>query len=201
MATKIQIWNMALGFIGTRTVASETERTPEAIQCSLFWDCARREALRVYPWNFAQVREWLAQKNIPEVYAGQWRYAYAFPELCLRLHCVRHATDQERAFQVVRDNDGTALILTDIPRAMGDYTRDIKDVSVWDDAFIQVMARRLACLIAIPLLKNNTGKIQELEQLYRAAMPLAQEANASEQHEKPEIDAWLTARWGMCHDS
>ena len=44
-ASKLDIFNMALGFIGTRTIASANENTPEAIQCGLYWDRARRSAL------------------------------------------------------------------------------------------------------------------------------------------------------------
>ena len=91
-ASKIQIWNMALGFIGTRTVASETEHTPEAIQCALYWDNARRACLRDYPYNFAQARAQLASIAVPETYADEWRYAYRLPELCLKPHKIVNPT-------------------------------------------------------------------------------------------------------------
>lgn len=71
MAAKLDIWNMALGFIGTRTVASESERTPEAVQCALFWDSARRTALRDYPWNFAQARAGWPKWPCPEAHGPE----------------------------------------------------------------------------------------------------------------------------------
>ena len=64
--SQISIWNRALGFLGTRTVASERENTPEALQCRLYWDSARRQTLRDFPWNFAQRRSWLARLPLPE---------------------------------------------------------------------------------------------------------------------------------------
>lgn len=88
MAAKLDIWNMALGFIGTRTVASESERTPEAVQCALFWDSARRTALRDYPWNFAQARAGWPKWPCRKPWAGEWRHAYVPPDRCLRLHRV-----------------------------------------------------------------------------------------------------------------
>ena len=45
-AAKLDIYNMALGFVGARTVASPRENTPEAVQCELYWDRARRAALQ-----------------------------------------------------------------------------------------------------------------------------------------------------------
>ncbi|HIV65533.1 MAG TPA: hypothetical protein H9991_04670 [Candidatus Mailhella excrementigallinarum] len=186
---------MALGFIGTRTVASESERTPEAVQCALFWDSARRTALRDYPWNFAQARARLAEVAMPEAWAGEWRHAYVPPDRCLRLHRVLGAGGRA-GFMPVHDAE-REIVLTDAADALADYTRDVAEPSRWDDAFRMVMARRLACLICAPLLKNNAGKVQELESLYRAALPDAMQSDASEREERAEPDAWLLARGGF----
>ena len=185
---------MALGFIGTRTVASESERTPEAIQCALFWDSARRAALRDYPWNFAQCRARLAETILPEVRAGDWGYAYALPDRCLKIHQLWSGGRRARFLPVYEAE--RPIILSDGAEAMADYTRDVTETSRWDDAFCGVMARRLACLICVPLLKNNAGKVQELEGLYRAALPEAMQADASEREQRAEPDAWLLARGG-----
>ena len=195
MASKLELWNMALGFIGTRTVASETERTPEAVQCALFWDSARKAALREYPWNFARGRARLAEVALPEVWAGEWRHAYAPPDKCLKLH--RVGNGRERAHFALVHDAGRELVLTCAADALADYTRDVAEPSRWDDAFCNVMARRLACLICVPLLKNNGNKVQELESLYRAALPDAMQADASEREERAEPDAWLLARGGF----
>ena len=195
MAAKLDICNMALGFIGTRTVASESERTPEAVQCALFWDSARRTALRDYPWNFAQARARLAEVAMPEAWAGEWRHAYVPPDRCLRLHRVLGAGGRA-GFMPVHDAE-REIVLTDAADALADYTRDVAEPSRWDDAFRMVMARRLACLICAPLLKNNAGKVQELENLYRAALPDAMQSDASERAERAEPDAWLLARGGF----
>ncbi len=195
MSSKLEIWNMALGFIGTRTVASETERTPEAIQCALFWDCARKAALRDYPWNFAQDRARLAEVSLPEAWAGEWRHAYVLPDRCLRLHRVRGAGGRT-SFMPVYDAE-REIVLTDAADALADYTRDVAETSRWDNAFCAAMARKLACLICVPLLKNNGSKVQELESLYRAALPEAMQADASEREECTEPDAWLLARGGF----
>ena len=47
--SQISILNRALGFLGTRTVASELENTHEDLQCRLYWDSARRQTLRDFP--------------------------------------------------------------------------------------------------------------------------------------------------------
>lgn len=191
---KIQIWNMALGFIGTRTVASESERCQEAIQCALYWDSARRQALRDFPYNFAQVRVLLAAKPVPEVWEQEWRYAYGMPDGCLKFHSVRAPGGRARPFRIVHDADGSSLITTDVEKAQGDYTMDVESPSLWDDLFVGMLSRKLAAIIAVPLLKNNPNKVSELEQLYRAALVGAYQAGASEQKDKPQPDSWLEAR-------
>lgn len=198
-AGRLDIYNMALGFIGTRTVASANENTPEAIQCSLFWDRARRSALRDFPYNFAQGRVELAQKMLPHVYAGEWRYAYAMPVNALKVHkvfapgrsaegspfCVHHSGAEA---------NGGSIILCSVQNAQAECTFDIEDISLWDELFIMAMARKLACLIAIPLLKNNPQKLQELVQLYQKAIPEAQGQDASESRGSKSADTWLCAR-------
>ena len=67
MESKIEVWNKALGHIGTRTVASESENCEEARQCALYWDAARRQALRDFPYPWAQTRIALAAKALPAV--------------------------------------------------------------------------------------------------------------------------------------
>ena len=63
---------MALGFIGTRAVAGPSERTPEAMQCALYWDRARRAALRDFPYPFAKRRIRLARLEVSAVDLAGW---------------------------------------------------------------------------------------------------------------------------------
>lgn len=195
-AGKIDIYNMALGFIGTRTVASPNENTPEAIQCSLYWDRARRTALRDYPYRFALQRIKLPLlADAPEVYSEQWKCVYSQPDKCLKVHSVYTGRDcaHKARFQIERCSLGN-VILTDVEQAVALCTIDEEDLSLWDELFVLVMARKLASLIAIPLLKNNSGKLQELEQLYQAAVPRAEGHDASEGRERQPVDSWLQAR-------
>lgn len=198
-AGRLDIFNMALGFIGTRTIASPDERTPEAIQCALYWDTARRSALRDYPFSFAQRRFVLAEKPLPEVYAREWRFCYGLPDGCLKLHAVHDGTGRggglSAPFRLVHEEAETVL-LTTLPQALLDCTCDIEDISLWDELFVVAMAQKLAALVAVPLLKNAPGKVQELEQLYQRALPLANGQAASEGKEAAMADAWLVARRG-----
>jgi hypothetical protein len=186
---------MALGFVGTRMIASPNESTPEAIQCDLYWDRARRSSLRDYPYSFAQKRVRLAEKTLPDVYVGQWLCCYGLPDQVLKVHDV-HDGAQSASHNAWRiENTGYELvILSRQDMAVADCTFDVEDVALWDELFVMAMARKLACLIAIPLLKNNPSKLEELEQLYQMAVPKAEGHDASEREEVSRPDSWLTAR-------
>lgn len=193
-ASQIDIYNMALGFIGTRTVSSVNDRTPETIQCNLYWDRARRAALRDYPYPFAQTRVELTEKTLPTGYES-WQYCYAFPSNALKVSRVDdgRARGRSEAFEVGYGSEGS-LVFTNISNAVATCTIDVEDITFWDELFVMAIAYRLAMLIAVPLLKNNSQKIQELSQLYQALVPLAEGQAASEQRCREELDAWLKAR-------
>lgn len=198
---KIHIWNMALGFIGTRTVAAEDERAPEAIQCALFWDSARRQVLRDFPYNFAQRRQWLAPVPVPEGWELDWHFAYALPDGCVKAHTLysgRQGAGGQGArgcpFVLASSSKGENIVLSNAAPALLCYTADITDVNRFDDSFIALVARKLASLLALPLLKNNSARAQELEESYRACLPAAAQAAASEGYKANPYDTWLSAR-------
>ena len=193
--TQIAIWNRALGFLGARSIAAEDENTPEALQCRLYWDSARRQALRDYPWAFAQRRAWLARVALPTGFEQEYRFAYALPEACLKAHEVRHEGLLPLPFCLARDPAGDAtILLTSASRALLLYTEDVRHCHQFDDLFAHMLARKLACLLAAPLLKSNSQKIAELEQLYSASLPQARQSDASERRPLPLPDSWLQAR-------
>lgn len=196
---RLHIYNMALGFIGTRTISSPNEKTPEAIQCGLFWDTARRAALRDYPYNFATRRVQLAEVPLPEEYRGEWLHAYGWPDRALKIfgvHAPGKVPQLRRDPFAVRNAGDINIILTDVVAAQAEAAFDVEDVSLWDDLFVAAMARKLACLICVPLIKNNQQKVQQLEQLYQMAIPRAEGHDASEREQARRQDTWLAARGG-----
>ena len=193
--SQISVWNRALGFLGTRSVASEQENTPEALQCRLYWDSARRQVLRDFPWSFAQRRAWLALQALPQGYGPEYRFAYALPENCLKVHAVRHEGISDRPFCLALNTAGDgSLLLTNASRALLLYTEDVRNSRLFDDLFAHMLARKLAALIAAPLLKGSSQKAAELEQLYAASLPPARSAAASERSDRPVEDPWLAVR-------
>lgn len=188
--TVLDIWNSALGFIGCRSVASPDEQTPEARICAQFYDRARMEVLRAFPWGFASSRWRLAPKALPEVYAGAWAYAYAWPPKCAAIRNVSDGKRAKRCLYAVRSHEGERLILTDVRDAVADMTEDVRDPAMWDEGFRETLARRLACLIVVPLMRSP-ARLGELVQLYQEALRNAKHEDAQEEPPLPIRDNWL----------
>lgn len=197
MASKIEIWNMALGFIGTRTVASESERCSEAVQCALFWDNARRSILQEFPFGFAQKKRLLAEKKIDDVFKSQWDYMYVLPNDCLNPQAVSDSNNfyERRFFEIVHTETGEKVLLCNVRPCVLHYTADVTDTALYSELFIVALAYKLAGLIVIPILKNNSSKRQEMEQLYQMAIAQAVQSNARQGKEKPYIDEWIASRF------
>ena len=196
-SNRLEIYNMALGFVGTRLIASPNEPTPEAIQCNLFWDRARRSTLRDFPYRFSVRRMRLPEKEMPAVYENEWLHCYGIPDTVLkvvRVHDGARRGINKTPYAIQRGDEGE-MLFTDVEQAMIDAVVDVEDISQWDEAFVSAMSRKLACLICVPLIKGE-GKLQSLTQLYQAAVPAAEGADASESYDRKADDAWLQARGG-----
>ena len=196
-ASRLEICNAALGFCGTRTIGSSNERTPEAVQCDLYWDRARRSALRDYPYRFATRRMLLPEKEMPAVYDAEWEHCYGLPDTVLKVVRVHdgHRRGLNKVPYAIQRGDEGEILLTDVEQAMIDAVVDVEDITQWDETFVSAMARKLACLICVPLTKGD-GKLNGLTQLYQASIPVAEGADASESYDRKPSDAWLQARGG-----
>lgn len=189
--TRLDIYNMALGHIGTRMLASDREATPEAAQCNLYYDRARRAAIRDYPYPFCRRRVWLGRIGLPDEYADEWQYAYAMPEDALKI--IRIGDNEE--FELGRAGAVLAIFCnSEHPLAL--CAVDVPNPAEWDELFAEALAYRLAMFIATPLLKNNPAKIQELAQLYANLTPALHGHAASEgRRAKAASDEWRDESW------
>lgn len=204
--TKLHIYNMALSLVGAKGVGSTTENCPEAVQCSVHWDNARRATLRDFPFNFALRRFELEEVEMPDVYADEWRYCYAAPDDILRVHKV-HVGSNSRVripFAMENTEDGP-VILCNTENAQATCVLDVTDSSLWDETFVTAMSRKLAIMICASLYSDPTSKnasrygtvyyrIKQLEELYAESLPYARGADANEKLDFLEEDAWLLAR-------
>ena len=107
-STKIVIINKALAHIKQRTIAGLSEQSEQARAANLFYDCARKGALRLCDWRFARVQKSLTllgdvntamanpvSANPDNIkyhdIIDQFGYTYLYPPDCVRLVRVYNA--------------------------------------------------------------------------------------------------------------
>lgn len=184
MASKIDVFNLALGHIGvSSTVADELERSPERVICSRYWDTCR-DALLSYkdmPWGFATARVTLANIGTPPT---GWGYRYRYPNDSVNALAIVGGTGRVEniqarpKFTIQWEADGR-VILADIDEAVLLYIKRIEEAERWPSSFVEAMAYRLASMIVMPL-KNDKALRSDLLTLADQFAQIAMAASLNE---------------------
>lgn len=187
MASKIDIYNMALGHLGiTATVADELERSPEAAACNRFWDTCR-DALLSYKdmdWNFASAIEVLADIGSPP---DGWGFRYRYPNDCINARDILDGwvrtvpTEFTHKFEVAYQADGR-VILCDVESASLRYTKRLAEAERYPAAFVDAISYRLAAMLAMPI-ANNPGLRNDMLQLSEQFAQIAMAASLNERQQ------------------
>ena len=172
-ASQVEIYNLALGNLGDKTVSLPNENSPQALALTRAWDSARRETLSANQWSFANVIESLAELANYTVPPG-WVYAYQFPAKSVRIwkvlnqYSIGVATDYSTGlsyptsntpaskvgedFRVVFDPTlNSKVILSNTPNAYAEYSYDVLDTTLYDPSFVSALSYRLAAAVAMTL--------------------------------------------------
>ncbi len=169
MASKTEVWNMALSHIGVATnVGSATNSdTPAALACGAFSDRSLNELKRRHQWQPFTVFETLAL--VEECPNKIYSFAYAYPKDCLFfrkiLSEVRNDDESTRipfARGRVLNASGTRVdvIFTDHAEPVGVFTEK-DDSRDYVDDFALAWSFRLAYFIAPRLTKGDPFKRQQ----------------------------------------
>ena len=172
------ICNVALtSYLGTRTITSLEENSPEAEQCKLHYDRVRRSLLERWPWVFAMRREALVRATMNDR-AGAWAFRYARPGHMVAVRWVNDPEAARLAIQMGRSPDTlremtAESVYSDVPGAVIEYTRDEEDPTLFSPGFGDVLAATLAAAIAMPITRDAAkvnGAKQEAAELLNQAM-------------------------------
>jgi len=190
MASKIQIFNMALSRVGTALISDPDGFGGGTEQLRLFWDLVLDEELRGFQWNFATKRTALALLAATPV---GYDYAYSLPTDCL---FVRHLLDEDGNRDDTYEWEvESGELLTDMEDARVLYTREITDPNDFSAIFTSMFAARLAAEVC-PVIKPQDGKKQmNLWRVYDLLLTKAKYSDAREKRKKQEqTNAFLLAR-------
>jgi hypothetical protein len=182
LASKVDIWNLALSNIGHRAnVADPDEVTAEANHCRRFYPIALGVALERFAWSFATRRVALAEVTNP---VDHWGYAYALPNLCVKARAVLlpESTDdsKEQAFAIESDDNGDAILYCNVEDAVLKYTTLVEDTVKFTYLFVLTLSYDLAAMLVGPIPKDPKIKKGMLDAaVYYVGLAEAADANAA----------------------
>ena len=192
MASESQIANLAAARIGSETrITSLDDNRPLARTLSAVWDIERKATLRDGAFNFAARRGALPQIDIADI-ATIYPYQAAFelPSDALRLIEVLNLEVRD-SYQL----EGKMILADTTGPLYARWIIDVTEPALWDDAFAEAFACRLAWKCGRKVIGANfdtNGAWQE----YQAAIGAAKGVDAKENPpiEQEESD-WVLARF------
>lgn len=190
MAAKVEIYNLVGELIGTEArVTDPAEDRPLARNITAVWDLQRRSTLRDGSWNFAIRRDALASLAT----APPYPYAYGFRIPADALRVLEVLTPEARSDYALEGRN----LLCNVGGPL--YVRcliDIAEPALWDDAFADCFAKRIAFTIGTRI-AGSAYNPQDGWQAYRQALSDAKSVDARENPplEQEESD-WVLARFG-----
>lgn len=197
MVSKIDICNLALAHLGQEPISSLTQEDERARRLNLFYEPVKAEVLRTHNWAFATVQEPLIRLEDPS--AAPYPYLYQYPVEAL---FVRQITDpaypgKKYPFrEVFRRRLNQRAVETPAPQAVAEYTRQVKDETQLDPAFVKAFALALASDLALALTGDN-ALAKLLFNRYAASLDEARRSNMCEELSLPgrrEESAFLEVR-------
>lgn len=206
--------NLALAHCGvSKPLASLiTEKSVEAQMLRSFYDVARQEVLREFPWFFAKKQ--VAPALIANQPTNEWLYAYQYPNDALRIirfisWRLSNDTRQSRVEYTVGQPVPAGLSTLSpqpksYPQSTGlwiytnwpgvnfsfptviEYIFDNQNVAQWSSDFIVAFSYKLASYIVMTLTSGDPQKYkQDISAEYQALMDRAKAANLNEE-QRPE---------------
>lgn len=195
---KIMISNMALGRLGQSGIESFDENSSGANQCKLWYDISRTQTLEGYNWSFAKKRIVAAPHS--DGGTEEWMFRYQYPADCVALRLVINPLGPKAPpipFDIEGDDAGSVrTILTNQPQAKFLYTRDVSNVSLFSNSFIESLSVKLAANTCFAL-TGKTDLMNGLNNLYQVSLAIAEGIDANQGVDRRKPDApWIQANQG-----
>lgn len=192
MSNYVTVANLAAIKMGTQArVAAPGDDTVLARKLAAVWDIERKAVLREGSFNFSMQRAELAAQVDAVPYP--WEFCYPLPTGWLRFIEVLNPGVDATGYQLE-----AGKILCNVPAPLYvRYVEDVKTEALWDEAFAEAFACRLAWKCG----KSITGTTYDEQgglQEYRLALAAANRVDAME---NPRIESdevgWVMARFGV----
>jgi hypothetical protein len=189
--TVLAVCNRALGKIGAPRINTLSEDTPSATAVGACFPAVPDWVLRAHRWRFALKRAVLAEADAVPAFGYGWSFT-------LPADCLATAPEADTADWTV---EGRNLLTNETPPLRLRYIAQMPDASLWDPAFAEVLACRIALEVQPELAPLRSEA--SLQAAHKEAVSLAIRSGAIElpvprartAQTSPALDdPWLTAR-------
>lgn len=209
MASVVDIYNLALGRIGTdKTVSSVGENSKEARLCNRFYEQCRDEVLEAGGWPFAVKSQALASLPATNILGG-WGYEYEKPADALRILEVTsvggvgeaigywcgcrgpwdaHSRGTNSYRQALAQDGNSSVILSQTSGAYAIYVARIENPAVFSALMRSCIADRLAMELAMPM-SADPRYLQMAMTRYNNSFMIAAGTDYEQTEEGPVMDA------------
>jgi hypothetical protein len=191
VASKVEIVNKALSYLGANPITNITDNTTEAKIANRVYSTSLKTTLTDCNWHFALKREDLNQSTTEmDWYRDDMQYVFVLPSDVLKITDV---SDRKAIWKIIGDflvcNSSTIGI---------EYIYDITDTSKFTPTFIDTFADRLAADMAF-FITNDTKLAQAMLEKYETvSLSKAMAINSQESGTPQAVDdsLWVDSKYG-----
>jgi len=154
MTERIDICNLALGWIGANTITGLEDETDEARQCLNNYALARDATLEAYDWSFAMTRFTPALSG----FTPDWGFSYQFSIPSNIMRVVSVGPNKEIFWEHEQDKwvVESGFIMADSPDIFCRGIRRVNDEGIYSALFAHALAAKLGTLLALTLTQSHT---------------------------------------------
>lgn len=216
MATKLQIWNMALSKMGQsrQLLDVESMSTPEHRNLNVLYKPVLESMLEDHSWSFAKRVEQLEPLDF-EFSHPSWFFFYKYPRHCLDIRLLKFGAESEGnaqlgqtqmfgpplsvlrtiPFEILSSDYETKVVCTNLDGAWAEYITSDVDEIAFTPMFVNAFAYRLGAELALALAGDHV-KHQELMRYYTALFERGKERVSNESNSVigPKISKYESAR-------
>jgi hypothetical protein len=181
MISEVSICNQALSWLGANEITSLDDPSKEAEYCRNNYEFLRDAVLEDYDWTFAQDRQ---SSEVADLDAWGQKYKHSKPLDWLMVWGVYKDVSSQNPRDWVKCTGWVVeggFVLADESMVYMRGTKRITDTGKFTNLFVQALAARMACDLAIPMTENRQLQA-DMWALYNQKLELAAMRDGKQGH-------------------
>jgi hypothetical protein len=202
MASEVEICNIALANIRSKSINSLNENSLQAQTCKLMYPVLRDQLFEDVAWSFAHAVKPLSLLTLESF---SWGYVYQYPTDCLRVNKLipnlKGVRDDTFGYEgkveyEIQNIDDVKVIVSDLAELRIDYRMLVTDPNKFTNQFKLTLAYLLASGIAVPIVGAEMGRQLRSDsyQIYTQYLAAASASNSNQQRSVVPESEFITIR-------